>query len=1125
MPTLDLHLLGIPQLLIDDQPVQLVRRASLALLAYLAVTKRMHPRDEIAAFLSGDDSDEAARKRLRNVLTDLTEHGLGPFLSSDRRFIGMRQPMDHALDIDRLDALLATGSPSDADQILWAAERCDLEFMAGVVVNGAPEFEAWLLNEREHRRRQMTKLTTRYLEQHVWTGSYQEGIAIARRLVAVEPWNEAGHRTLMRLLSADGQHAAALAQFERCRTILADDLGVEPQEETILIARRLRATHEPIRHNLPEMSNQDALLGRDAARDLLARNILDPRCRLLTVIGLEGVGKTSLTVAAASRIAITPDVTTQHPFADGIAYVDLRVDSPATAPPDSDADVDQHLDAIGHALGIAFYGRVDPLKQITAFLQDKNMLLVIDSADCIPCSSTILGDMLDRSPLITILAISRAPLGVSSEWTMELSGLQLPKTASEVPTAAASQLVLRDAQKIGVEIHEADWPDVAAICRATGGLPLALRVAANALSTLSCAEVASELTEGSMLLEDATTVAGDSVSVRDTMQRAITFLPPTEQHVLPRLAVFSAPFSREAAAGVGVPFSALTEACRHLLVERNGEQNYSLHPLVRRVAKDQLSEDLVLRQEVHTLHAAHYAAIVDEVSPTIHNGRMVSIATDRAIWANVQTAWTWAIETRDLSLMQRLFAGLDSWYLRSGEHASWGNSIEQAIAVVLDSANMPEWTQFAVRLHAAAAETLLWQGDIDAAFTHIASARGLAKQVDPIRMEALLSLVEGRLLRFQEDDGLAARELLHQARSFAHITDQTAIEAASLMALSHAAYDVEEFSQAEHYAQRAAGAYRTLGDRYALARTTMQQARLLVARGSFRTAETAINESIRIAQTFGDRFVEASSHALLGTIYDVGYGRHRDAAEHYLTAERIGRDTGDPYLEGIILRGRGRNAMHMGHFDDASTCFRTALTLAKAHGIQRAVDDALTRMAYVSIAIGDVSAAAEHARQVIASTQHSHRQFARATGLLIHGLALEQLGVPFEATAAYSQAIAIAETLQNPHLLCDALSGMAGIMSSNNSHEIAHQAIQPVVDYLFRHQLSGCEEPSRVALTAYRILHGCNDSRADEVLRAGSRIVQTRAALLPEQEASRYINAYPDRIALTSMNPPTASLT
>ena len=73
MPTLDLQLLGVPQLLIDNQPVHLVRRASLALLAYLAITKRQYPRDEIANFLGDDDSNEAARKRLRNVLTDLTD--------------------------------------------------------------------------------------------------------------------------------------------------------------------------------------------------------------------------------------------------------------------------------------------------------------------------------------------------------------------------------------------------------------------------------------------------------------------------------------------------------------------------------------------------------------------------------------------------------------------------------------------------------------------------------------------------------------------------------------------------------------------------------------------------------------------------------------------------------------------------------------------------------------------------------------------------------------------------------------------------------------------------------------------------------------------------------------------
>lgn len=1119
MPTLDLQLLGVPQLLIDNQPVHLVRRASLALLAYLAITKRQYPRDEIANFLGDDDSNEAARKRLRNVLTDLTEHGLGPFLLSDRRFIGMREPMAGSIDVEYLDALLSSVGPSDIDRMLWVVERCDLEFMAGVVVSNAPDFEAWQLSEREHRRRQLTTVTMRYLERHVWSGSHQEGIAIARRLVAVEPWNEDAHRALMRLLAADGQHAAALAQFERCRSILANDLGVEPQEETILAAKKLRSVQIPIRHNLPNIGDADELLGRDAPRDLLMRNLLDPRCQMHTIFGLGGVGKTSLSVAVASRIANAPGMNTHHPFADGIVRIDPHIEPANDGSASSDAEVTQYLEAIGIALGIAFYGRVSLQEQVSAYLQNKNMLLVIDNADCIPGAPAVLQDLLDRSPLITILAISRTPLGLPNEWTLELPGLEVPVTPEYVPSAAASQLVIRDALKIGVEICESDWPDLMALCRATGGLPLALKVAGNALSTLTCAEVASELAEGAMLLEDATTVAGDSVSVKDAIHRSIALLSPDEQRSLPRLAVFSAPFHRDAAAAVHVSFSALAEYCRHSLVHRDSDGNYALHPLVRRIVTHRLVEDPSQMREVRAQHAAHYAAIVDDIGPTINTSRNAPMVTDGMVWENVQAAWDWATEMRDLELLQRLFPGLDSWYLRSGEHARWGDSIRRALATASGTTATPESSEFVVRLHASAAETLLWQGNLDAAFASIAQARAVAQQVDPIRLEALLSLVEGRLLRFRDGDGVAARESLHQARAIAHVTGATAIEAASLMALSHAAYDIDDFTTAEYYAHRAATAYRAIGDRYALARTTMQQARLLVARGSFRTAETAVNETIRIAQTFRDCYVEASSGALLGTIFDVGYGRHRDAEEHFKTAACIGKHTGDPYLEGIILRSRGRNALHTGNFDEAAICFSKATVLARDHSNPRALDETLVCLAYLAIAMGDYAAGVDYAEQVVRSTQQMNRQFTRATGLLASGLAHECLGLPFEATATYSQAISIAETLQMPHMHCEGLAGIAGVMSSSNDHDLAGHAIQPVVDFLLRKQLSGCEEPARVALTAYRILSSRNDPRADEIARSGARIVQQRADLLPPDEAVRYINAFPERVILNQMHP------
>ena len=159
MVSLELQLLGIPKVALDGEPVQLDRRASLALLAYLALTHRAHSRDEIATLLSGDATVDSARKRLRNALADLVEHGLAPFLSISRQSIAFQQASDDTLDTDRLDAIISPDrvAPSDAHE--WAAERCDWELLAGLSLQDAPDFEIWLAGEREHRRHQLTIIT------------------------------------------------------------------------------------------------------------------------------------------------------------------------------------------------------------------------------------------------------------------------------------------------------------------------------------------------------------------------------------------------------------------------------------------------------------------------------------------------------------------------------------------------------------------------------------------------------------------------------------------------------------------------------------------------------------------------------------------------------------------------------------------------------------------------------------------------------------------------------------------------------------------------------------------------------------------------------------------------------
>ena len=114
-------------------------------------------------------------------------------------------------------------------------------FLAGFSIGGAAPFEEWALLRREQISLQVMSLLGNLAAYHEARGDYPAAQAYARQQIALEPWSEEAHRTLMRVLTLDGQRSAALHQYYTCRDLLRDELGVEPTEETVALYEAIRA--------------------------------------------------------------------------------------------------------------------------------------------------------------------------------------------------------------------------------------------------------------------------------------------------------------------------------------------------------------------------------------------------------------------------------------------------------------------------------------------------------------------------------------------------------------------------------------------------------------------------------------------------------------------------------------------------------------------------------------------------------------------------------------------------------------------------------------------------------------------------------------------------------------------
>ena len=218
-----------------DRAPNLGSRKALTLLSYLAVLGQPCARVALADLFWSDMPEARGRASLSWVLNKLSALLPGA-LQADPHTIQFRHDTCW-LDVAAFDQLVAQ------DDLAALAAAVDLyrgELMAGMQLDGCPDFEQWLTVEREHWHQRAThvlqELTNRYERQ----GAYQDGVRFVSGLLALEPWQEDTHRQRMRLLALSGQRSAALAQYETCRRILADEFGVEPAEETTALYEQIQ---------------------------------------------------------------------------------------------------------------------------------------------------------------------------------------------------------------------------------------------------------------------------------------------------------------------------------------------------------------------------------------------------------------------------------------------------------------------------------------------------------------------------------------------------------------------------------------------------------------------------------------------------------------------------------------------------------------------------------------------------------------------------------------------------------------------------------------------------------------------------------------------------------------------
>ncbi len=315
-------LLGPPQVRHADQVLLFATRKELALLIYLAVEGRVHPRKALSEqfWPEGDAMHGRAALRISLLhLRHLLGEGAVPYLLITRDTLGLNITSAIELDLHIIhEAWKLARASARTTLIMPEAERRSLlvqlqraanlprgEFLEGFSLRDAPAFDDWVRFQREYWHLQINEIFDRLSYLQFEAGELASAIATVKRWLALAPLHEDAYERLMRLHFATGDRSAALQVYDTCRAKLASDMQIEPTAETVALASRMRAMAPPPRKQTPmpptalslAMLLDGPLLGRTAELSTLIRVYHSAQRGRTSVVLLEGevgIGKTRL---------------------------------------------------------------------------------------------------------------------------------------------------------------------------------------------------------------------------------------------------------------------------------------------------------------------------------------------------------------------------------------------------------------------------------------------------------------------------------------------------------------------------------------------------------------------------------------------------------------------------------------------------------------------------------------------------------------------------------------------------------------------------------------------------------------------------------------------------------------
>ncbi len=979
MPHLALHFLGPPLIELQGVPAVIVRRKAVALLAYLAVTKRRRPREHLANLFwpEGDATKRAGS--LRSALWELNQSIGDEWLDADRASLGLRAGASLWVDVDRFQQLLAppraAGGEREAARpapdLAHVTEAVALyrgDFLQALNLRDCLEVVQWQSSQAERFRRQVITVLSRIIVDLAEAGEIAPAIPHAERLTRIDPLNEEAHRQLIRLYAQSGRRADALRHYEACAALLHDEIGAAPAEPTRRLHEAIKANRDVTRLFVePEASPFDArppssgvaltsaadhhrsadlpapmtsFVGRESELAILAQRLDDPSCRIMTLTGLGGAGKTSLALEIARRRAAQ--------YRDGVRLASLAaVSAPGLL-----------AGALADALDLPVSG-AEPIEQrIAEQLRGKHLLLLLDNLEHLLGAVALLPQLLARAPGVQMLVTSRERLHVHGEWELAVEGFPVAapgarddrcRDAIELFTQAASRA------DPSFTLTAENEPILARVCRLVGGMPLAIELAAAWISQLLPEEIEAHISADLDFLVAPRDAPARQKSLRVMFTHSWSLLTAQEQSVLRRLSIFRGKFTAAAAADVASASpSVLAALTGKFLLRRDPSRRYELHELIRQYAGEALVDAPEEHEQAHDRHADYYAALLHRLRPGLDGaGQGAVIEVIAAELDNIRTALRSALARGRLAPMAQALDGLGLAQEMLG-HFHEAEALFGDYVTAARRASPPE------RL--LLGRLLAWQGHFALEIAELPRASALLEESVQLlssqgaRAELGFALSAAGKLAFAQGNYTAARWCFRGSLAMARVEHDRRGFAQVLSDLSNVAFHQGNFAKSERLLLKSLTIFRALSDRRSVAASLGRLGFLFGFQGKLAPAEEACREGLRVLRSVGDPLRTAALRLDLGRVLFLR-GDLDGARAAYEEGLRAGREMNHLEVVAAALHGLGLLSRREKELDRARSLLEESLQIRQQIRARRGVAESLEQLGALALEAGEIDRA------------------------------------------------------------------------------------------------------------------------------------------------------------------------